>query len=101
MIYDRCERESTYPVDLMEAVHVQLPYETRELAGRGSANVSSERENVLTLLCLKWEPRMVRLNSPTLDTTKLAGQTGGRSAHAAADMDMGRRALTSSRARSS
>lgn len=36
----------------------------------------SERQTaarrILTLLCLKWEPRMVRLNSPTLDTTKLA-----------------------------
>lgn len=31
---------------------------------------SEEQANALTLLCLKWEPRMLRLNSPTLETTK-------------------------------
>ena len=40
----------------------------------------AEREisMLLTLLCLKWEPRIVRLNSPTLETTKLAKGFGPR-----------------------
>jgi hypothetical protein len=31
----------------------------------------------LTLLCLKWDPRIVRLNSPVFETMKLFEEIGG------------------------
>jgi len=73
----RVER-GTYPVDLVETVHIQLSDETGELF-RGEVNrVTGAGENpvywselALTLLCLKWDPRIVLLNSATLETTKL------------------------------
>ena len=71
--------KGTYPVDLVETVHVQLPDETRELfKGQRKNGVTEVDEKVvykperaLTLLCLKWDPRIVLLNSATLETTKL------------------------------
>lgn len=60
-----------YPVDLVEPVHVQLPHEARELIRHGQrAGNACVVESARTLLCLKCPPRMLRLNSPTLDTTK-------------------------------
>lgn len=52
----------------METVHIKLTYKAGKL---GAVSVSEARgEDKLTLLCLKWEPRMLLLNSPTLETTK-------------------------------
>lgn len=77
-------RGETHSIDLVETVHVELPHKAGELAfhhiiiirparfGRRALRVDRGR---LTLLCLKWEPRMLRLNSPTLETTKLEGGT--------------------------
>ena len=65
----------------MEAVHIELPDEARELfevQRPGECDVIEFDENpiykrklALTLLCLKWDPRIVLLNSATLETTKL------------------------------
>ena len=52
--------KDTYPVDLVETVHIQLPDETGELF-KGQGEMESEKlmrtqfkpELVLTLLCLK------------------------------------------------
>lgn len=83
--------EKTHPVDLVEAVHVELPHETRELQrartlGSGASRLPRDMNGGrLTLLCLKCDPRIVRLNSPTLETTKLAaGEPRGSAERSAA-----------------
>ena len=53
----------------MEAIHVELANERRELWDM-SVHERVEWRLGQTLLCLKWEPKMLRLNSPTLETTK-------------------------------
>ena len=75
------KRRQTHPVDFMKPIHVQLPNETRELQLERSArgqNISGKKGKAflysptkikLTLLCLKWDPKMLRLNSPTFETT--------------------------------
>lgn len=45
---------------------------------RASSAAENENGVCLTLLCLKCEPRIVRLNSPTLETTKLEGKSCGK-----------------------
>lgn len=57
-------------IDFVEAIHVELSHERREL--RWQCQVLLLPSDILvarTLLCLKWLPRMLRLNSPTFDTT--------------------------------
>jgi hypothetical protein len=73
MLVTYTQPKGIYPIDLVESVHVQLPNKTRKLLGRDKRKCRGLHmvEVILTLLCLKWEPRMLRLNSPTLDTTKL------------------------------
>jgi hypothetical protein len=68
------EGGETHAVDLVEAVHVQLAYEARELDYICVCQTRDDHEIIkrrLTLLCLKCDPSMLLLNSPTLETTKL------------------------------
>ena len=67
----RIKQNDPYAVNLVEAVHVELPHKTGELQEPSVRPRGGHRGEGPTLLCLKWEPRIVRLNSPTLDTTKL------------------------------
>ena len=65
----------------METVHIQLSDETGELfdvqrwgeheVKEFDQNRVYKRKLGLTLLCLKWDPKIVLLNSATLETTKL------------------------------
>jgi hypothetical protein len=59
-----------YAINFVEAVHVELTYKARELGQDGVSRPPRGGREILTLLCLKWDPRMLLLNSPTLDTTK-------------------------------
>jgi hypothetical protein len=71
---------ATCSIYFMKAVHVELAHKTRKLKGirnngrkfifhTSTASLTKIRERKLTLLCLKCDPRMLRLNSPTFDTT--------------------------------
>lgn len=66
-----CTLRTGSPIYFVEAVHIQLPHETGELIGNVISNASTSYLCPLTLLCLKCEPKMLRLNSPTFETTKL------------------------------
>lgn len=61
--------EGTYAINLVEAIHVELTYKAGKL-GESEPSTRWMRGIGLTLLCLKWEPRILLLNSPTLETTK-------------------------------